>query len=117
MQGGVERSAVDVQRLAGVNANGVRQAVRVLRAPLQRLQDQEVERALEQLDAGLGRARFCHGPRHSTSMALDCLVPGASAELNVGGGEVARASHLFLETANESHGRTKDLLRKVGRVG
>ena len=50
VQGGVERSRVDLQRLVGVGANHLRDAVSVTRPPAQRLQDDEVEGALKQLD-------------------------------------------------------------------
>ena len=49
----VQRAGVDLQHVARVRADGLGDAVAVLRAPLEGLEDEQVERALEQLDAVL----------------------------------------------------------------
>jgi hypothetical protein len=46
----IERSGIDLQRVAGVGLDGDGDAVAVAGPPLQRLQNEEVERALQQLD-------------------------------------------------------------------
>ncbi len=66
MQGGVERPRLHLERILGVGIDRVADAVAMLRAPAQRLQDDEVERSLQQIDAALITA-----PRH-----VDNLQPG-----------------------------------------
>ena len=51
MERRVERSGVYLQRVTRVGANHLRDAEAVLGAPPERLENDEVERALEQLDA------------------------------------------------------------------
>ena len=50
MEGWVERSRIDLQRLIRVGADHLRNPISVARTPAQRLQNDEVERALEQFD-------------------------------------------------------------------
>ena len=53
MESGVERTGVDLEDVAGVELDGLADAVAVLGSPAESLEDQEVERALEKLDAVL----------------------------------------------------------------
>ncbi len=55
----IQRAGVDLQPLAGVETDGLADAVAVPRSGLQRLEDEEVERALQQLDVVL-MAEPCH---------------------------------------------------------
>src|SRR5262245_64576769 len=73
MQRGIERAGLDLEQIVGLRADGLADAVAMSRAPLQRAEDEHVERALQQLEAAVvGRLR--HGSRHPTSLAVDCLL-------------------------------------------
>src|SRR5438128_8510705 len=71
---GIERSGVDLQYLAGAGADRLRDPVAVARPPLQRPQDEEAERALQQLDPVLTLTGG-HGCRDSTAVEVACLHP------------------------------------------
>jgi hypothetical protein len=49
----IERAGIHSQPLAGVQADGLADALAMLRAPEKRLQNQQIERALQQLNAVL----------------------------------------------------------------
>src|SRR5688572_8323043 len=49
MERGVERSGFDLQRFGGLRGDGLPDGVAMLRSPLQRLEDEHVQRALQQL--------------------------------------------------------------------
>ena len=57
MERGVEGPCVDAQSIARYGADELGEAVSVARAPAERLENDEIERALEQLDAGRWRER------------------------------------------------------------
>jgi len=61
VQGGIEGAGVDLEDVVGVGFDGLADAVAVAGAPAEGLQDQEVESALEQLDAIL--IAIGHAPR------------------------------------------------------
>src|SRR5262249_38292947 len=78
VQGGVERPGVDLQDVARARLDGLGDAVAVLRPPAEGFEDQEIERALEQLDAVLVARGLRHGCRQTTPMGGDCLQPRAA---------------------------------------
>jgi len=51
MQGGVQRPGIHLERVGGVRRDHLGDAVTVAWTPAQRLEDDHVERTLEQLDA------------------------------------------------------------------
>ena len=51
MERRIQRAVIDLQHVLGVRANGDADAVAVLRPPLQRPENQEIQRALQQVDA------------------------------------------------------------------
>src|SRR6185437_2412583 len=67
---GIERSRFHLQHVGGLRADEEQEAVAVARSRAQRLEDDEVERALEELDArGRGRraghdASICRWPTY-----------------------------------------------------
>src|SRR5262245_43149654 len=69
---GIERAGLDAEQVVGLRADGLTDAVAVLRTPLQRAKDEQVERALKQLEPAIV-GRLVHGSRHSTAIAVDCL--------------------------------------------
>src|SRR5499433_1947194 len=74
MQCGIKRACIYPQQLAGVQANGLADAVTVLRAPQQCLQDQQIQSALQQFDSVL----VLSGVRHVDSLqpqGVGCLLP------------------------------------------
>src|SRR4029078_8686369 len=64
VQRGIERSRFDLERLARGRADDLRDAVAVPRSPAQRLKNDQVERALEELDSG--QSALWHGCSPST---------------------------------------------------
>ena len=80
MQRRIERAGLDLQQIVGLRANGLADAVAVLRAPLEGPEDEHVERALEELQA-LVVGRLGHSRRQSTTLDVEALllVPQASA--------------------------------------
>src|SRR5580658_7306144 len=60
MESGIKRAGLDLEDLIGGRADGLADAVAVLLAPLEGLEDEHVEGSLEELDAVLIGA-FCHG--------------------------------------------------------
>src|SRR5690348_12217096 len=80
MQRGVERAGVHLQHVLRASADHLRDPVAVARTPAQGLQDDEIERALEQLESGEWLARTGHrgtsqGCRRSTPLGVGCLHP------------------------------------------
>ena len=67
MQRGIEGPGVDLEQVAGMRANRLADAVAMAGPPAQLLEDQQVERALEQFDAVLV-ARM-------PAMGIDSLYP------------------------------------------
>src|SRR5262249_10131526 len=55
MERGIDRAGVDLEHAARGGVDHLNEAIAVARTPAQRLKDDEVERALEDLDAGEGR--------------------------------------------------------------
>src|SRR5690242_4353937 len=80
MKRGVERAGVHLKDVSRVSANRLADAIAVLRAPAKRLQDEQVERALEQLDAVL--VAWSHGfPQDEDTLHpwhVECLHPRSS---------------------------------------
>src|SRR6185369_4795338 len=72
MQRWIERAGLHLQEVVGLLADGLADAVAVTGAPLQRAEDEHVERALEQLEAAIFW-RLRHGSRHSTAMGVERL--------------------------------------------
>jgi glucose-fructose oxidoreductase len=70
VEGRVEGAGFNLQKLAGMRADGITDAVAVLRTPEQGLQDEQVEGALEKLNAVF----VFLGRRHK---AVDILLPRA----------------------------------------
>ena len=66
MQGRIERAGLDLEQIVGLGADGLADAVAVLRAPLQDSEDEHVERALQQLEPAIFRW-LGHGSRQSTA--------------------------------------------------
>src|SRR5262249_43095403 len=85
VEGGIQRSGVHPQRVARAGADRLRDPVAVLRSPRQRLEDEQVEGSLEQLDRVLvGLARLGH---------VDSLHPYAASRLSgVGSSRTSRAA-------------------------
>ena len=54
MQRGIDRARVDLEDAASRGVDHLHEAVAVARAPAKRLEDDEVEGALEELDTGEG---------------------------------------------------------------
>jgi hypothetical protein len=69
----VKRAGLNVEHIAGVDANRLADSIAMLRAPLQRLKDQEIECPLQELDSVLITlfhlllASMLNGCRYSTS--------------------------------------------------
>ena len=63
MQRRIQRPGVDLQRIARARADHLREAVAVSRPPAQGLEDDEIERALEELDPTEAAFFLGHGWR------------------------------------------------------
>src|SRR5262245_6281555 len=74
MQRWIERTRLDAEAVRRFCANGLANAVAVLRTPLKGLQDEHVERSLEKLDAVRVWFFLWHVGQRITSKAVDCLL-------------------------------------------
>ncbi len=51
---------LNLERVARADTNRLPDAMTVLRSPLQRLQDQQIERSVQEFDTGYSFDTFCH---------------------------------------------------------
>src|SRR6266542_133645 len=75
MQRRVQRPGFKLEHLTRSGPDRLTDAVAVLRPPAKGLEDEHVQRSLEQLDPVAVPRRLWHGCRHSTPKAGDCLRP------------------------------------------
>ena len=78
VQRGIQGARLDLEQVVGLHADGLADAVAVLRAPLKRAKDEHVEGPLEEFQA-LFVGLFGHSRRQSTALDVDTLrlVPTA----------------------------------------
>src|SRR5262245_40505615 len=84
MERRVQRSDVDLQDVGGMVPQRLADAVAVLRPPLERLENKEIERPLQELDPVLIVRALQHGCRYPTPVDVAGLHPGLYSQ--TGGG-------------------------------
>src|SRR5262249_10327531 len=84
MQCWIERTRLDAEGVRRFCANGLPDAVAVLRTPLKGLQDEHVERSLKKLDAVRVWFFLWHVGQRIASKAVERLLLCCVATLNIG---------------------------------